>query len=55
MTSTKIMAINRIKALLDSKQNNYIILVKSSDLIELGYVHLTAGNSIYTYVNRSWL
>jgi hypothetical protein len=55
MTSTKTMAINRIKVLLASKQNNYIILVKTSDLIEAGHAHLTLGNSTYTYVNKSWL
>jgi hypothetical protein len=37
------------------EQNNYIILVKTSDLIKAGYGDLTLGNSVYTYVNRSWL
>tara|TARA_R110000803_G_scaffold203631_1_gene269293 strand:+ start:204 stop:371 length:168 start_codon:yes stop_codon:yes gene_type:complete len=55
MITTKLMAINRIKALLDSKQNSYIILVKTSDLIEAGYYHLTSGDFLYTCVNRSWL
>jgi hypothetical protein len=46
------------KGLIESlsvEQNNYIILVKTSDLIEVGYGHLTLGSSVYTYVNRSWL
>ena len=49
------MARNRIIALLDSKQNSYIIIIKTSDLIEAGYYHLTSGDSMYTCVNRSWL
>jgi hypothetical protein len=41
--------------LLGVEQNNYIIPVKTSDLIEAGYGHLTLGNSTYTFVNKSWL
>jgi hypothetical protein len=55
MITTKLMAINRIRALLDSKQDNYIIIIKTSDLIQAGYYHLTSGDSMYTCVNRSWL
>jgi hypothetical protein len=40
---------------LSVEQNNYIISVKTSDLIEAGYGHLTSGNFAYTFVNKSWL
>ena len=37
------------------EKNRYILMVKTSDLIELGYGHLTSGNSTYTYVNKTWI
>ena len=37
------------------KQNNYIVMVKTSDLIDAGYGHLTLGNYYYTFVNKSWI
>ena len=37
------------------KQNNFMVIVKTSDLIESGYVHLTSGDTVYTCVLRSWL
>jgi hypothetical protein len=46
------------KGLIESlsvEQNNYIISVKTSDLIEAGYGYLTSGNFAYTFVNKSWL
>ena len=41
--------------LLEVEHNNYMIIVRTSDLIKFGCSHLTAGNSAYTCINKSWL
>ena len=41
--------------LLEVENNNYMIIVRTSDLIKFGCSHLTAGNSAYTCINKSWL
>tara|TARA_R110000803_G_scaffold27554_1_gene64365 strand:+ start:106 stop:285 length:180 start_codon:yes stop_codon:yes gene_type:complete len=36
-------------------QDEYVILVKTSDLIKAGYGYLTSSGLAYTFVNKSWL
>ena len=37
------------------QKSKFIKLVRTADLIKSGYGHLTSGQSMFTFVNASWL